>query len=165
MGKERRVGIAMDYSETSKAALKWAADNLIDAGDLIILIQVQPPNSDHTRKLLFEATGSPLVPLEEFREINYSKQYGLSHDPQVLDILHTVSNTKGAKVVAKVYWGDPREKLCEAVDDLKLHSLVVGSRGLGPIKRVLLGSVSKYVVTNASCPVTVVKGPQPQQSN
>ncbi|EEF33881.1 universal stress protein PHOS32 [Ricinus communis] len=160
MEKACTVGIAMDYSPTSKAALRWAAENLIDSGDMVVLIQVQPPKADHTRKQLFEATGSPLVPLEEFREINYSKQYGLSRDPEVLDFLDTVSRTKGAKVVAKVYWGDPREKLCDAVDDLKLDSLVIGSRGLGPIKRELLGSVSNYVVTNASCPVTVVKGAQ-----
>ncbi|KAJ4828784.1 hypothetical protein Tsubulata_010797 [Turnera subulata] len=159
MAKARTVGIGMDYSSTSKAALRWATENLIDAGDTLILIQVQPPKADHTRKQLFEDTGSPLVPLEEFKEINYSKQYGLTYDPEVLDILDTVSRTKGqAKVVAKVYWGDPREKLCDAVDHLKLDSLVVGSRGLSGIKRVLLGSVSNYVVTNASCPVTVVKG-------
>ncbi|XP_041002474.1 universal stress protein PHOS34 [Juglans microcarpa x Juglans regia] len=160
MGKARVIGIGMDYSPTSKAALRWAIDNIIQEGDLIILIHVQPPKSDHTRKKLFEDTGSPLVPREEFREINFSKQYGLTYDPEVLEILDTASKTKGAKVVAKVYWGDPREKLCDAAEDLKLDSLVVGSRGLGPIKRVLLGSVSKYVVTNASCPVTVVKGTQ-----
>ncbi|KAH7557018.1 hypothetical protein ACOSP7_026366 [Xanthoceras sorbifolium] len=156
MGKGT-VGIAMDFSPNSKAALRWAADNLINAGDLVILINVQPPKADHTRKQLFENTGSPLIPLEEFREINFSKQYGLTCDPEVVDILDTMSRTKGAKVVIKVYWGDPREKLLDAVEDLKLDSLVVGSRGLGAIKRVLLGSVSNYVVTNASCPVTVVK--------
>ncbi|KAG6742210.1 hypothetical protein POTOM_055500 [Populus tomentosa] len=161
MGKARTFGVGMDYSPASKAALRWAAENLLDEGDRVILIQAQPPKADHTRKQLFEDNGSPLVPLEEFREINYSKQYGLTHDPEVLDILDTVSKTKGAKVVAKVYWGDPREKLIDAVDDLKLDSLVIGSRGLGAIKRVLLGSVSHYVVTNASCPVTVVKGSKP----
>ncbi|XP_059452384.1 universal stress protein PHOS32 [Corylus avellana] len=165
MGKARAIGVGMDYSPTSKAALRWAADNIIEEGDRIILIHVQPPKSDHTRKKLFEDTGSPLVPLEEFREINFSKQYGITNDPEVLDILDTVSKTKGAKVVAKVYWGDPREKLCDAVEDLKLDSLVVGSRGLGVIKRLLLGSVSKYVVTNASCPVTVVKLKGAQSSN
>ncbi|XP_062152583.1 universal stress protein PHOS32 [Alnus glutinosa] len=165
MGKARTVGVGMDYSPTSKSALRWAADNIIEEGDRIILIHVQPPKSDHTRKQLFEDTGSPLVPLEEFREINFSKQYGLTNDPEVLDILDTVSKTKGAKVVAKVYWGDPREKLCYAVENLKLDSLVVGSRGLGAIKRVLLGSVSNHVVANASCPVTVVKGTQSSKPN
>ncbi|CAJ2653074.1 unnamed protein product [Trifolium pratense] len=163
MANTHIVGVAMDFSPTSKLALRWAVDNLINKNDQIIIINVQPPSADHTRKELFESTA--LVPLEELREINFTKQYGIARDPEVIDILETASKTKGqVKAVAKVYWGDPREKLCNAVEDLHLNSLVVGSRGLGTIKSVLLGSVSKHVVTNASCPVTVVKGTQPSKS-
>ncbi|XP_047336656.1 universal stress protein PHOS32 [Impatiens glandulifera] len=161
MGKERNIGIAMDYSSNSKVALKWAIDNLIESnsGDILIIIHVLSPKSDQTtNKQLFEDTGSPLIPLEEFKDINVTKQYGLIQDPEVVNILDMASKTNGTKVLIKVYWGDPREKICGAVDDLKLNSLVLGSRGLGAIKRVLLGSVSNYVVQNATCPVTVVKG-------
>ena len=41
--------------------------------------------------------------------------------------------------------------------DLKVDLIVIGSRGLGGFKRVLLGSVSIGVVTHAHCPVLVVR--------
>jgi Universal stress protein family len=47
---------------------------------------------------------------------------------------------KQIKVLAKIYWGDPREKLCKAVENLKLDSLVVGNRGLCPLKRYILNT-------------------------
>lgn len=41
-----------------------------------------------------------------------------------------------------------------AADDIDL--LVAGSRGYGPVRGVLPGAVSRYLVDNAPCPVLVV---------
>jgi nucleotide-binding universal stress UspA family protein len=37
--------------------------------------------------------------------------------------------------------------------------IVVGRRGLGPVRSLVLGSVSSYVVQHATCPVLVVPAP------
>ena len=84
------------------------------------------------------------------REIDLSKQYGVNPDPEVLDIVETVAKSKGAKVVAKLYWGDAREKLCYAVDDLKLDCLVIGSRGLSAIKRSFYSYFFLIILINIS---------------
>jgi len=54
--------------------------------------------------------------------------------------------------------GDPVEKLLEAAE-MGVDLLVLGSRGFGPVLRLLIGSVSSRVIREAPCPVLVVPRP------
>ncbi|KAH7513469.1 universal stress protein PHOS32 [Ziziphus jujuba] len=156
---ERRVGVAVDFSACGKKALQWAVDNVVRNGDHLILVTVSPEgNYEEGEKQLWEATGSPLIPLSECSDGGHTlKRYGVKADPETLDIVNTAAKQKEIVVVFKIYWGDPREKICEAIDKIPLDCIIMGSRGLGKLKRVIMGSVSNFVVNNASCPVTVVK--------
>ena len=49
--------------------------------------------------------------------------------------------------------GSPGPTLCGLAETLPASVIVMGTRGLGGIKRTVLGSVSDHVVRNASCPV------------
>lgn len=60
---------------------------------------------------------------------------------------------KGVEVSGEFLSGEPAEKLAEAASDADL--LVVGSRGYGPLRCVLLGSVSAQLVGSSPCPVLV----------
>lgn len=158
MEGDRRVGVAVDFSDCSKKALKWAVDNVIRKGDHLILVCILPEGNYETGEMqLWEVTGSPFIPLVEICDADSMRKYAVKPDIETLDILTAAAKQKEFVVLMKIYWGDPREKICEAIDNIPLSCLVIGNRGLGKIKRALLGSVSNHVVNNASCPVTVVK--------
>lgn len=61
----------------------------------------------------------------------------------------------GAEV--RVVPGEPGPVICQLAAELSAQAIVIGSRGRGGLKRMVLGSVSDYVVRNAPCSVVVTR--------
>jgi nucleotide-binding universal stress UspA family protein len=75
------------------------------------------------------------------------------------DVLGRVVGRLGghAQVHSHTPVGDPARQLLEMAATADL--VVVGSRGLGAVRRLLLGTVSEKVLQHAPCPVLIVKDP------
>jgi nucleotide-binding universal stress UspA family protein len=67
------------------------------------------------------------------------------------------TETEGVQVETILVMGQAVETIVEASKNGKFDLIVIGARGLSPIKEILLGSVSHGVTTHAQCPVLVVK--------
>lgn len=73
---------------------------------------------------------------------------------------HSTKLNKTAKISHEIYAlkaGDPRDVIVDFCRDAKVDLLVMGSRGIGAVKRALMGSTSAYCVHNAPCPVVVCR--------
>ncbi|MGH3251261.1 MAG: universal stress protein [Trebonia sp.] len=64
------------------------------------------------------------------------------------------AGSRPESVTVKALTGLPADTLLQAAADADL--LVVGSRGAGGFKRLLLGSVSTQITHHAQCPVVVI---------
>ena len=62
-----------------------------------------------------------------------------------------------ASITGKLFEGRPSAVLLEAAAAAQAQMLVIGARGVGGFDGLLLGSVALHVVTNAPCPVVVVR--------
>ena len=59
---------------------------------------------------------------------------------------------------SRVEVGNPSEVICDVADEEQSNLIVMGSRGFGTFRSMLVGSVSHYVLQQAHCPVLIVKG-------
>ncbi|MEP6935106.1 MAG: universal stress protein, partial [Nitrospirota bacterium] len=67
--------------------------------------------------------------------------------------MHAGPSTKQLRI------GSPAEVIVSMAEGQKTDLIVMGSRGLGPIKERLLGSVSHRILTLAPCATLIVNGP------
>lgn len=144
MKRPYTVLVAVDQSEHAKRALKtaiWLAKST-DARLLAVHVVPPPPATE----------GIAPTTLEKLE-----KAY-ISMGSRILADLAWEANTKyGFKIDTLLETGDAREKILAAAKENSADIIVIGSRGMGKISRMLLGSVSQSVVQNAKIPVLVVK--------
>ncbi|KAJ9673989.1 hypothetical protein PVL29_023505 [Vitis rotundifolia] len=163
-GNLQRVIVAVDGSEESMKALRWALDNIklrspssdTQAGSFVILHVQSPPSIATGLNPGAIPFGGPTdLEVPAFTAAIEAHQRRITE--AILDHALKICSDKNVNVKTEVVIGDPKEKICEAAVNLHADLLVMGSRAFGPIKRMFLGSVSNYCTNHAQCPVMIVK--------
>jgi nucleotide-binding universal stress UspA family protein len=121
-------------------------------------------NRDALQRAALEAAAHGL-PLEIVHAWNFLDQPGPRFDPHYGEdaararIARFVDDTLGTDRTIETEVRMVNDHAASALVDASAgaFTLVVGARGLGGFKGVLLGSVSQHVVHHASCPVLVVR--------
>ncbi|KAL2520745.1 Adenine nucleotide alpha hydrolase-like superfamily protein [Forsythia ovata] len=158
-GKLDCVIVAVDGSEESMNALKWALENLKlgSSGSSFVILHVQSPPSIaagiNPGAIPFGGPSDLEVPAITAAIEAHQKRITQA----ILDHALQICSDKNVNTKTQVLVGDSKEKICEAVEQLNADLLVMGFRAFGPIKRMFLGSVSNYCSNHAQCPVLIIK--------
>ena len=134
------VGCGYDGSAAAREALHWAAEFARRGRRSLRVLAVQ-------RQLAFGHVG--VTGTFGAKSANDELRAGLA-----ANLSQAVASLPNESVESEILEGDPAHRLAESSAGLAL--LVLGSRGYGPVRSVLLGSVSADVARTAACPVLVV---------
>jgi nucleotide-binding universal stress UspA family protein len=75
----------------------------------------------------------------------------------VVDARVEILRAAGTRVSHNIRWGDAAGMILEEAEDWKPDTIFLGARGLGRVKRFLLGSVSSAIAAKAKCSVEIVR--------
>ncbi|KAL3853728.1 hypothetical protein ACJMK2_017245 [Sinanodonta woodiana] len=148
-GSERKILIAVDGSEQAMRAFDWYYENIYKPGDYCMALYV-------TQLTLRRGSGILTDPDAIVKDLKQTKQAG----DTIMSSFAEKIREKGIKGNADtVACGDssPGEKIVKTAEFNKANIIVMGTRGLGKIRRTILGSVSSYVLHHAHCPVIIIK--------
>ena len=76
---------------------------------------------------------------------------------KIMDKAKVICAQNGIVFKGKISYGDAKSEIIDFAKNSKFDIIVIGSRGLTPVKELLLGSVSNAVVHKSNVPVLVVK--------
>lgn len=137
---QRTIVVGVDGSEDSRRALRWALEEAERRGAACLLVHG------------VDVTASAASPYGGGMVLDQLSEAGRLVLDQEVEFAHQLS---GVPVTGRFEIGSPAHALIEASRGALM--LVVGSRGHGGFREMLLGSVSHACVHHAHCPVLVVR--------
>lgn len=158
----KNILIAYDGSESSKAAIK-EIENLTIHKEYVnfCLFSVSNISNPYTNAMMQRNIKDEAVEKIQSEHDEKVKNEHVDKIKNQLNEMKIELEEKGMSVETKVIMvegnNNPGENICEYAQSNGFDMIVVGSRGLGNVKKVILGSVSNYIVNNCKTPVLVVK--------
>lgn len=143
-GEGNVIVVGVDGSVEAEAAVRWALDEARLRGDKVVLVHAwEFPGVALTT---YAGESLPVFGRDDLETL-------------AADLLARVREAvegwgSGVEVETRLVEGHPGAALADASRDARM--LVVGSRGLGGFKGLLLGSVSTSCAHHARCPVVIV---------
>ncbi len=152
-----KILLASDGSETGTHAMEVAVEFCEQTGSELHLVYVG--EDAYSATLVYPETADPeWVEREDPVLIAQLQRQFEQMSRRVLDTeAHKVREARGAVTQAHLRMGKVATEIVDLAEELGAGLVVLGSRGLGGIRRALMGSVSDSVVRHAHCPVLVVR--------
>ncbi|TNN07000.1 Universal stress protein [Schistosoma japonicum] len=152
-GNKKIVLMPVDGSNHSERAFQWYLDNLRSEDDELLFVCVIEPI--FATPIIELAMASPPI-----TDIMQSMQDNIENGKKMLQKYLMKARKHGvvcqgfAHVDAK-----PGPTLVKVADEHKVDIIIMGSRGLGMIRRTLLGSVTNYIMHHSKTPLVVIPPP------
>lgn len=142
-----KILLAVDGSDQSYEAVQ-ALKYFARAGQLVLLHVLNVPRPAYPMMM-------PEVAKELYLELERSMR---EEGERLLDRTQSLLPPHVGPAVKMLRVGSPAEVIATTVEEEQVDLVILGARGLGPIKERVFGSISHRVLTLASCGKLIVNG-------
>lgn len=94
---------------------------------------------------------------KEFQKLEYPEKPLLIEAEKIMERVRKTSARNGILFEEKITFGDIGKEIVKFADNLNYDIIIIGARGRGAVKEILLGSISNYVLHKSKIPVMIVK--------
>ena len=139
-----KILVPVDGSENSFRALEHA-----------IFLSTKIEGAQTTVTYIIEA--APSVYIYSPKVMEKLRADYKSESAKILERCKDMANKSGINIHTVLIEGDPASKIIGYSEMEKFEIIIIGSRGMGQFKEMILGSVSNKVLHHAKCSVMVVR--------